>query len=166
MASRPNPKFDLGNVDWSAAIILCDTLVEDTPIVYCSDAFEKLTGYGKHEAVGRNCRFLQERRQSLPVSKSEVQMSARTHARSQDDTPDETTVFGNESHKWDEEGEILRLRSALSRRQEVQATLRNYKKCGSAFMNLLTIIPIRWDSESDQYRYLVGFQADRDALRG
>eukprot|EP00268_Persea_americana_P026205 TRINITY_DN255_c1_g1_i6.p3 TRINITY_DN255_c1_g1~~TRINITY_DN255_c1_g1_i6.p3 ORF type:complete len:132 (+),score=26.49 TRINITY_DN255_c1_g1_i6:1319-1714(+) len=29
------------------------------PIVYASDAFIKLTGYSKHEVLGRNCRFLQ-----------------------------------------------------------------------------------------------------------
>lgn len=29
------------------------------PIVYASDAFYELTGYTKHEVLGRNCRFLQ-----------------------------------------------------------------------------------------------------------
>nr|AML77612.1 putative LOV domain-containing protein [Euploca tenuifolia] len=30
----------------------------DLPIVYASDAFLKLTGYARHEVLGRNCRFL------------------------------------------------------------------------------------------------------------
>ena len=31
----------------------------DNPIVFCNDAFQQLTGYGRTEIVGRNCRFLQ-----------------------------------------------------------------------------------------------------------
>lgn len=31
----------------------------DNPVIYISDGFSKLTGYGFDEVVGRNCRFLQ-----------------------------------------------------------------------------------------------------------
>ena len=31
----------------------------DNPIVFCNVAFQELTGYGRNEIIGRNCRFLQ-----------------------------------------------------------------------------------------------------------
>ena len=41
------------------AVCLTDPTQEDDPIVFCNQAFEKLTGYSSEEVVGRNCRFLQ-----------------------------------------------------------------------------------------------------------
>nr|AML77802.1 putative LOV domain-containing protein [Euphorbia mesembryanthemifolia]AML78462.1 putative LOV domain-containing protein [Euphorbia mesembryanthemifolia] len=38
--------------------VLTDPHLPDMPIVYASDAFLKLTGYDRHEVLGRNCRFL------------------------------------------------------------------------------------------------------------
>jgi PAS domain S-box-containing protein len=32
---------------------------DDQPIVYCNPAFEAMTGYGRDQVLGRNCRFLQ-----------------------------------------------------------------------------------------------------------
>lgn len=40
----------------------------------------------------------------------------------------------------------------------------NYKKDGEAFVNLVTIIPIPWDS--DEIKYLVGFQVDLERQPG
>lgn len=39
--------------------VLSDPSLPDNPIVYASDGFSKLTGYKRHEILGRNCRFLQ-----------------------------------------------------------------------------------------------------------
>ena len=41
------------------AAMLSDARADDQPIVYCNDAFVKLTGYPREEILGRNCRFLQ-----------------------------------------------------------------------------------------------------------
>jgi PAS domain S-box-containing protein len=41
------------------SIVLTDPTVEDNPIVYVNDAFERATGYSRAGAIGRNCRFLQ-----------------------------------------------------------------------------------------------------------
>ncbi|MFB6129982.1 MAG: bacterio-opsin activator domain-containing protein [Salinigranum sp.] len=40
-------------------ITISDAGEPDNPLIYLNDAFEALTGYGKRETVGRNCRFLQ-----------------------------------------------------------------------------------------------------------
>lgn len=41
------------------AIFITDHRAADEPIVYVNPAFERITGYGAAEAIGRNCRFLQ-----------------------------------------------------------------------------------------------------------
>lgn len=40
-------------------ITIVDADQPDEPMIYINDAFERLTGYSKSYAVGRNCRFLQ-----------------------------------------------------------------------------------------------------------
>ena len=40
------------------AAVLSDPRQPDNPIIECNRAFEELTGYGRDEIVGRNCRFL------------------------------------------------------------------------------------------------------------
>ncbi|HTI58138.1 PAS domain-containing protein [Mucilaginibacter sp.] len=42
-----------------ASLIITDQEKKGHPIIYCNAAFEKLTGYGRAEILGRNCRFLQ-----------------------------------------------------------------------------------------------------------
>lgn len=41
-------------------ISLADPDQPDLPLVYVNKAFEKITGYSSNEAVGKNCRFMQE----------------------------------------------------------------------------------------------------------
>lgn len=43
----------------TGSFVLSDPRLPDNPMVYCSPAFLKLTGYKCHELVGRNCRLLQ-----------------------------------------------------------------------------------------------------------
>ena len=40
-------------------ITVADPNQPDEPLIYVNEAFERMTGYAKHEALGRNCRFLQ-----------------------------------------------------------------------------------------------------------
>ncbi len=40
-------------------ITIADATLPDMPLVFVNEAFEALTGYAQHEALGRNCRFLQ-----------------------------------------------------------------------------------------------------------
>jgi PAS domain S-box-containing protein len=40
-------------------VLITDALQSDNPIIYANPAFERITGYGASEVIGRNCRFLQ-----------------------------------------------------------------------------------------------------------
>lgn len=40
-------------------MLITDPRQSDNPVIYCNDAFAKLTGYSIDELVGRNCRLLQ-----------------------------------------------------------------------------------------------------------
>ena len=131
VATRPNPQINIGAVDMSCAFVVCDVTQHDLPIVYCSDIFERLTGYTKHEILGRNCRFLQ--------------------------APDGKVQSGVK-RKYVDDQAVLHLKNMTAQLQEAQISVINYRKGGQPFMNLLTIIPIRYDS--DEMKYFVGFQVD------
>ncbi len=46
-------------MDSREGITIADLRRPDAPLVYINPAFERLTGYGAEEVIGRNCRFLQ-----------------------------------------------------------------------------------------------------------
>ncbi|KAK5942469.1 hypothetical protein PMZ80_005034 [Knufia obscura] len=131
VATRNNPQINIGPVDLSCAFVVCDCQKHDMPIVYCSDMFERLTGYSRHEILGRNCRFLQ--------------------------APDGQVQSGIK-RKYVDDKSVLYLKNQIIKRAEAQLSLINYRKGGQPFMNLLTMIPITWDTE--EYKYFVGFQVD------
>ncbi|KAF2760706.1 hypothetical protein EJ05DRAFT_473331 [Pseudovirgaria hyperparasitica] len=131
VATRPNPEINIGSVDLSCAFVVCDAEQDDNPIVYCSDNFERLTGYNKHEILGRNCRFLQ--------------------------SPDGRVEPGIK-RKYVDDDSVLYLKNMITTRKEAQISLINYRRGGQPFMNLLTMIPITWDGNST--KFFVGFQVD------
>jgi len=53
------PLFDALTAS-GVAVVVTDPRRDDDPIVYVNAAFETLTGYSAREAIGRNCRFLQD----------------------------------------------------------------------------------------------------------
>lgn len=115
----------------SCSFVVTDARKFDNPIVYCSATFERLTGYSKHEILGRNCRFLQ--------------------------APDGDVQPGMK-RKYVDNDTIQYMKNQIGARKEAQASLINYRKGGQPFMNLLTMIPITWDSPETVY--FVGFQVD------
>ena len=131
VATRPDPEINIGSVDLSCAFVVCDAEKDDFPIVYCSDNFERLTGYTKHMILGRNCRFLQ--------------------------SPDGNVAPGVR-RKYVDDDSVLYLKNMVNLRREAQISLINYRRGGQPFMNLLTMIPISWETE--QVKFFVGFQVD------
>ncbi|KAI1805321.1 putative vivid protein [Daldinia bambusicola] len=130
--ARPNPVVELGPIDASCALIMCDLYQEDYPIVYASDPFTELTGYSHAEVIGLNCRFLQ-----APGGRVAKQ-SARKHV-------------GKELLK--------KMRRAVERNDEIAVEVVNFKKNGARFVNVLSMIPVYWDSQTP--RYSVGFLAEK-----
>ncbi|KAF4472050.1 white collar 1 [Fusarium albosuccineum] len=131
VATRKAPKIQLGAVDMSCAFVVCDVTMNDCPIIYVSDNFQNLTGYSRHEIVGQNCRFLQ--------------------------APDGKVEAGSK-REFVDDGAVYNLKKMIHEGKEVQQSLINYRKGGKPFLNLLTMIPIPWDT--DEIRYFIGFQID------
>ncbi|KAF2033362.1 white collar-1 transcript variant 1 [Setomelanomma holmii] len=132
VATRPDPQIDIGSVDLSCAFVVCDAEMDDIPIVYCSDNFERLTGYTRHMILGRNCRFLQ--------------------------SPDGKVESGIK-RKYVDDDSVLYLKNMVNSRAEAQISLINYRRGGQPFMNLLTMIPIAWEP-GGPIKFFVGFQVD------
>ncbi|KAI0761095.1 PAS domain-containing protein, partial [Irpex lacteus] len=138
VVTRPNPKIVLGPVDMTCSFVVVDVRRFDSPIVYASPTFCKLTGYAENEVVGRNCRFLQ--------------------------SPDGSVQRGEQRRHTAAEA-VAHMRKSLSADKECQVSLINYRKDGSAFVNLVTVIPVRGgvhntQEEADEVVYQIGFQVD------
>lgn len=132
VATRPDPQIDIGSVDLSCAFVVCDAEMDDIPIVYCSENFERLTGYTRHMILGRNCRFLQ--------------------------SPDGKVESGVKRNYVDDDS-VYYLKNMIENRAEAQISLINYRRGGQPFMNLLTMIPIAWEP-GGKMKFFVGFQVD------
>ncbi|KAI2472797.1 putative vivid protein [Annulohypoxylon bovei var. microspora] len=130
--SRPSPVIELGPIDASCALIMCDLQQQDCPVVYASDPFVELTGYSQPEIIGRNCRFLQAPGGNVR------KRSARKHV---------------------DKDLIKKMRRAVESNDEIAVEVTNFKKDGQKFINLLTMIPVYWDSPTP--RYSVGFLAEK-----
>ncbi|KAI9844206.1 MAG: blue light receptor [Sclerophora amabilis] len=132
---RANPEFDIGDISMACSVVFCDASQHDLPIVHCSAAFQVLTGYSRHEILGRNCRFLQ-----TPGGKD----------------ADRNRYVDSKSTGY--------LKGRILAGQEAQVTLINYRKNGQAFLNLLTVVPIappRADDGAGQgIQYFVGLSVD------
>lgn len=131
VVARPNPQINIGPVDTSCSFLVIDARRYDMPIVFASETFAKLTGYSNSEIIGRNCRFLQ--------------------------APDGQVAAGSR-RKYTDGNAVYHLKTHISSGKECQASIINYRKDGSPFINLVTVIPISWDT--DEIAYFVGFQVD------
>ncbi|KAF8329262.1 blue light receptor [Amanita rubescens] len=138
VATRPHPRVILGPVDLTCSFVVVDVRRHDHPIVYCSPSFCRLTGYTEPEVLGRNCRFLQ--------------------------SPDGQMQRG-EPRRFTSHEAVAHLKKHLVADKECQTRIINYRKGGSAFINLVTVIPIGGGvsglpHEENEVVYHVGFQVD------
>jgi PAS domain S-box-containing protein len=129
--SRPHPVIEIGAVDDSVAIIVCDLELPDSPIVYASDAFCQLTGYHRSEVMGRNCRFLQ--------------------------TPGPGSTPSCKATAAIDKPAVQMIRKAVYSQNEIQLRVTNYKRNGQRFTNLLSVIPVQ---SPNGHHYSVGFQME------
>jgi len=49
----------LENDEKEISVVFSNPSLPDNPMIFVSEEFERQTGYGNEEALGRNCRFLQ-----------------------------------------------------------------------------------------------------------
>ncbi|MFN6933895.1 MAG: PAS domain-containing protein [Tsuneonella sp.] len=104
--------FEQAMAQTRMAIILTDPRQEDEPIIFCNDAFCRLTGYPAEEVMGRNCRFLQG-----PKSDPDVIAKMREAIRTEEvaiveilNYRKDGSTFWNALHLgpiYDEKGELL-----------------------------------------------------------
>jgi hypothetical protein len=73
-------------------------------------------------------------------------------------------VRKGETRRFTDDKGVAHIRKSLDNNQECQVSFINYKKNGEAFVNLVTIIPITWDT--DEVRYFIGFQVDLEKQPG
>lgn len=132
VVTRKDPEIKIGKVDLSCAFTVCDALQYDFPIIYVSEVFEQMTGYGQYEVKGQNCRFLQ--------------------------SPDGKVVAGSKREFVDNDS-VRYIKERIMANKETQRSVINYRKGGQPFMNVLTIIPITGEDDLT-IRYFVGFQID------
>ncbi|AOY00296.1 hypothetical protein BJP62_07455 [Jeongeupia sp. USM3] len=50
----------------SLGVLIVDANADDLPLIFVNTAFEQMTGYARHEVLGKNCRFLQGRDRLQP----------------------------------------------------------------------------------------------------
>ncbi|CAE6431201.1 unnamed protein product [Rhizoctonia solani] len=145
VVTRPNPVVNLGPVDHSCSFVVVDPHTPDHEIVYCSPTFCQLTRYPPEAILHKNCRFLQAPDAILHKNCRFLQ------------APDGLVERGSTRKHTDHQA-VRHFKNATVNHQECQVTLINYKNGGEPFLNLVTVVPITWDSE--EIRYHVGFQAD------
>ncbi|KAF7426448.1 blue light receptor [Pleurotus ostreatus] len=138
VVNRPNPRISLGPVDLTCSFVVADVRRHDNPIIFCSPTFCALTGYDESEVVGRNCRFLQ--------------------------APNGAVTKG-EQRRFTSPEAVSYMRKSLAADKECQTSIVNYRKNGTAFINLVTVIPIPGGEqglphEEHEVYYHVGFQVD------
>ena len=122
----------------SCSFVVVDVRRYDSPIIYASPPFYRMTGYDENEVLGRNCRFLQ-----APVGR----------------------VIKGELRQYTNQEAVAYMRKSLADNKECQTHLLNYRKDGSAFVNLVTIIPLaggvaNGPEEQNDVVFHVGFQVD------
>ena len=112
-------------------VLIVDAQSSDLPLVYVNAAFERITGYSRNQALGRNCRFLQgEETDPATVKQLQVGITEQreVHVVIRNYRHD-GTVFWNDLHispVRDENGQVTHfvgVQNDISEQREYQAQL-------------------------------------------
>ncbi|CDG52766.1 conserved hypothetical protein [Halomonas sp. A3H3] len=112
-------------------VLIVDAQSSDLPLVYVNAAFERITGYSRNQALGRNCRFLQgEETDPATVKQLQVGIAEQreVHVVIRNYRHD-GTVFWNDLHispVRDENGQVTHfvgVQNDISEQREYQAQL-------------------------------------------
>ena len=152
-----------------SAFVLSDPRRPDCPIVFASEPFLRMTGYGRDEVVGRNCRFLQRR--PLPCGGEGEGGEGGEGGEAAGAAAVANGGGGggggaNAASVAASAAELARLRAALAEDppRPATVTLLNYRKDGSAFWNALHVAPVR--GAGGGVEFYVGVQLDVTGSRG
>jgi PAS domain S-box-containing protein len=116
--TRPNPKYNIGQVSEYTSFIITTT-TKDNTILYVNRAFEQLTGYSLNDIQGKNCRFLQS-----PTGE----------------------IRRGVNRQYCDNNLLFNVKTDIFNNDEVQFITYNFMKNGTKFINLVTIIPITINS--------------------
>ncbi|KAI1848165.1 hypothetical protein JX266_005878 [Neoarthrinium moseri] len=131
LAVRPNQQIALDAIHMSRPFVVTDVSGFDEAVIFVSDSWLTLTGYDREDILGKNCRILQSPR---------------------------GTIDAGSPREFIKSGSAYELKQKIRTGQEAQHVILNYKKTGEPFMNMLTIIPISWDTLDT--RFIFGFPTD------
>lgn len=124
--------------------------------------------------VGRNCRFLQvpfdqtqeaEHPSTRKGGKGKEERGTKEEStaaqpnRKRRRQPPSLSGSGPGTRTPETEAARKRMRKALATNTELQLEVVNYTKSGRQFVNILTMIPIRW--HSTEYNYCVGLLCEK-----
>ncbi|EFN52599.1 hypothetical protein CHLNCDRAFT_14999, partial [Chlorella variabilis] len=96
-------------------IVIADCSLPDMPLIYANEGFTRMTGYGRHAVLGRNCRFLQN-------------------------PPAGTTA--NAAGAGTDPEVVAALRESIAAGLPCVVQLMNYKRNGDPFINYLSLNPV------------------------
>ena len=111
---------------------VCNAISRDTPIVYASPAFTRLTGYETLEVFGKNCRFLRGPDTSAATVSPQSMMLILTC----DIVTDMIVTF-----------QVNTLRERIAAGLDCCCVVLNYKKSGEAFWNRLRLAHLKDPTE-------------------
>jgi len=158
----------------SVGISITDMQAPSRPLIYVNPAFEKITGYSKDEAMGRNCSFIYETIQGQPGLESiraAFEQGREGHGLFYSDRKD-GTPFWNElvvTPVRDTEGTLthfIGIMKDVTQRKQIEASLERYEFIANAVGEMMSVVSRdhRYEAVNDKWCEMLGQK--REAVIG